>query len=311
MAMPATASRPTDDGTQERAQIAAFMRNVSFETTHPTPADLDALKTSTAPATPVYVSAIPSRPADEQITTAAALRAAGFEPVPHLAVRNFATTAELDRYLARLSEEAGVTRLLVIGGDRAEPAGFFHHAVEAIDSGLLQGHGIREIGVAGYPEGHARISEIEMARALAAKIEAAEQTGLTVHIVTQFAFSAEPIVAWIRRLRDTGFEQTIRVGLAGPASLSALVRFARICGVKSSAQGLARNAGLVKHMFGKTAPDALVRTLAAASTGGRLGDVAPHVYSFGGLAGTARWTSAVAAGRITLDRAEGFSLAPP
>lgn len=311
MAFPAAASRLSDDGAQECAQIAAFMRTASFETTHPSPADLEALKASAAPATAVYISAIPSRPAGEQIAVAVRLRALGFEPIPHLAARNFASTADLDAYLARLSGEAGVRRLLVIGGDRAEPAGFFHHAIDAIDSGLLQSHGIREIGLAGYPEGHARIAEIETARALAAKIEAAEQTGLAVHIVTQFAFSAGPIVEWIRRLRDTGFEQPIRIGLAGPASLSALLRFARICGVKSSAQGLARNTGLVKHMFGKTAPDALVRALAAACADGRLGNIAPHFYSFGGLAATARWTAAVAAGRIVLDRAEGFSVAPP
>ena len=38
------------------------------------------------------------------------LRAAGFEPVPHLAVRNFATAEALDDFLARASGEAGVRR---------------------------------------------------------------------------------------------------------------------------------------------------------------------------------------------------------
>jgi methylenetetrahydrofolate reductase (NADPH) len=311
MASPTTAPRHDDDDAHDRGEIAAFMRSASFETTHPSPADLDVLAASAAASTPVYLSAIPSRPADEQIAFAVRLRSLGFEPVPHLAARNFAAVGDLDRYLARMSEEAGVSRVLVIGGDRAEPAGFFHHAIEAIDSGLLQDRGIRGIGLAGYPEGHTRIPEIELARALAAKIEAAEQTGLAVHIVTQFAFSAAPIVDWIRRLRDTGFEQEVRIGVAGPTSLSALLRFARICGVKSAAQGLARNAGLVKHMFGKTAPDAVVRVLASATSDGRLGNVSPHVYSFGGLAAAVRWTAAVAAGRFTLDRAEGFSLAPP
>jgi methylenetetrahydrofolate reductase (NADPH) len=165
--------------------------------------------------------------------------------------------------------------------------------------------------LAGYPEGHARVASSEIARALAAKIEAAEQTGLSVHIVSQFAFSAAPIIDWVKRLRDTGFEQRIRIGLAGPTSLSALIRFASICGVKGSVQGLARNAGLVKQMFGKTAPDAPVRALAAAWADGELGDVAPHFYSFGGLGATARWVAAVAAGRIRLEGAEGFSVAPP
>jgi methylenetetrahydrofolate reductase (NADPH) len=263
------------------------------------------------PDTPIYVSAVPTRPAAEQIDFAIRLRAHGFEPVPHLAARNFATTGELDGWLAHICEAAQVTRVLVIGGDRDQPAGLFHHAIEAIDSGLLQIHGISEIGLAGYPDGHARISPIALDRALADKIEAAEQTGLKVHIVTQFAFSAEPIIAWIRRLRDSGVEHPVKIGMAGPASFTALMRFARICGVKSSVQGLARNAGLVKHMFGTAAPDALVRALADATADGRLGDVSAHFYSFGGLAATARWASAVAEGHIALDRGDGFSVTPP
>jgi len=56
-------------------------------------------------------------------------------------------------------------------------------------------------------------------------------------------------------------------------------------------------------------PDAVLRPLAEASA--QLGDVAPHIFSFGGLATAARWTAAVAAGRIALDRADGFMVEPP
>ncbi|MDQ2079695.1 methylenetetrahydrofolate reductase [Xanthobacteraceae bacterium Astr-EGSB] len=306
-----TAAIPVVRPGDEAAAIAAFASLASFETTHPSAADIEGLAARWPMGTAVYVSAVPSRPPVEQIDAAIRLRGLGFTPVPHLAARNFATSDELDRWLARMSEEAQVHTVLVIGGDREAPAGLFHHAVEAIDSGLLQTHGITAIGIAGYPDGHARISQVELQRALAGKIEAAEQTGLAVHIVTQFAFTAAPIVAWIRRLRDDGFEQPVRVGLAGPASLASLARFARICGVKSSLQGLARNAGLVKHVFGTAAPDELLRALAGEASAGHLGEVTPHFYSFGGLAATARWAAAVAGGRITLDRDEGFSVAPP
>jgi methylenetetrahydrofolate reductase (NADPH) len=307
--MPAIAA--TTRTNDEIAAIAAFVGAASFETTHPSAADLDALAARWPAGTPVYVSAVASRPTSEQIATATRLRGLGFTVVPHLAARNFATTVELDDWLARMTQDAGVRRVLVVGGDRETPAGLFHHAVEAIDSGLLQARGISDIDIAGYPDGHARIAVIELERALADKIEAAEQTGLAVHIVTQFAFAAAPIVDWIRRLRDNGVEIPVRIGLAGPASLAALARFARICGVRSSLQGLARNAGLVRHMFGTAAPDALLRTLAGEAARGRLGDVRPHFYSFGGLAGTARWVAAVAEGRIAFDRDDGFSVLPP
>jgi methylenetetrahydrofolate reductase (NADH) len=293
----------------ETARLAAFVRPASFEATRASDAELDALAAAAPRDARIYVSAVPSRPADEQIAIARRLRARGFEPVPHLAARNFASADALDRHLARLADTAGVKRLLIIGGDRDTPAGPFHHAREVIESGLPQSRGIREIGIAGYPDGHPRVAQSEMDRALAAKIEAATTTGLAVHIVTQFVFSPAPLLAWIARLRSQGIEQPVRIGLAGPASVATLLRFSAICGVAASARTLARNAGLAKHLFGANAPDAMIRALAAARPGP--GDVAPHFFGFGGLAATARWTAAVAAGRIALDHAGGFRVEPP
>jgi len=291
----------------ETARIAAFVHAASFEATRPSDAEIDAFAAAAVPGTPVYVSAVPTRPPEEQIATARRLHARGFEPVPHVAARNFASTMALDDFLARMAEQAGVRRLLVIGGDRDAPAGSFHHAIEVIESGLPQSRGIREIGIAGYPEGHPRVAATEIDRLLAAKIEAAAATGLGVHIVTQFAFAPEPILAYVARLRERGIEQAVRIGIAGPASVATLVRFAAICGVATSARALARNAGLAKHLFGATAPDAILRALA----GAQLGDAAPHFFTFGGLGASARWASAVAAGRFALDRTGGFRVEPP
>ena len=196
-----------------------------------------------------------------------------------------------------------------MSGDHAAPAGPFHTALEVIESGLLQARGIVEIAVAGYPDGQRRLGPGELDRALATKLEAAAATGLLVHIVTQFGFAAAPIRAWIGRLRDQGIDHKVRVGFAGPATLAGLLRYARICGVKASAQGLARQAGLAKPVFGLMAPDAVLRPLAEAA--GTLGDIAPHFYAFGGLAAAVRWARAAAEGRIRLDHAEGFTVEPP
>jgi hypothetical protein len=53
--------------------------------------------------------------------------------------------------------------------------------------------------------------------------------------------------------------------------------------------------------------------IAATAASGRLGQVAPHFYSFGGVAATGRWAAATAAaaGRIVLDRTDGFRVEPP
>jgi methylenetetrahydrofolate reductase (NADPH) len=295
------------DTTEVAADIATFMRAASLEATRPDVADIAALQAALPAGTPVYLSAVPARPPEEVVEQAARVRAAGLEPVPHLAVRNFASREALTRFLDRLTGEAGVRRLVAIAGDRAEPAGPFHGALEAIDSGLISRGGIAEIGISGYPDGHPRIAGHELDRLLAAKLEAAGQTGLKVDVVTQFCLDTAPVIAWVRRLRAQGIDNAVRVGLAGPTSLATLIRYAKRCGVRASMQGLARNAGLIKHLLGAAAPDGIVRALIEANRDGELGDIAPHLFSFGGIGATARWIAAATAGRIKLDR-EGFTV---
>jgi len=288
-------------------RIAAFLRNFSLEATRPSEADLAALKAALPAGAQVYLSAVPTRPQAELIAYANRVRAAGFVPVPHLAVRNLASVSAFDEWLARMRAEADVRRLLVIAGDRDRPQGPFASTIDVIESGLLQRHGIEEIGVAGYPEGHPRIAADALDRALAAKLESAEQTGLAVHIVTQFCFNAERIARWLRHLRDLGFEHMVRIGMAGPTNLATLLRYAHRCGVAASAQGLARQSGLLKHLVGTSAPDGIIRPLAEADG---LGRVAAHFFSFGGIGATARWAAAAAAGHIVLDRSGGFGVDP-
>lgn len=85
------------------------------------------------------------------------------------------------------------------------------------------------------------------------------------------------------------------------------MRYAKRCGVRASTQGLARNAGLIKHLLGATAPDAIIRALIETNRDGDLGEIAPHLFSFGGIGATARWVASAAAGRITLER-DGFAV---
>lgn len=290
--------------------IVDFARGFSLEATRPSAEDIAVLAAVARPGTRVYVSAVPTRPAQDAIEAAASLRAAGFEPVPHLAVRNFATARELDDFLARVGE-AGVRRMLVIAGDRDQPSGDFRSSIEVIDGGALQRHGIVEIGIAGYPDGHPRISEQDLERSLAEKIHVAETTGMAVHIVTQFCFDAPTILKWIGRLRDFGVEHPVRIGLPGPTNLATLLRYARRCGVRASAQGLARQAGLVRQLFAMSTPDLLVRAIAEARAHKHLGEIAPHFFSFGGLAQAARWAAAVAEHRIAIEPSAGFRVEPP
>ncbi len=287
-----------------RARIVAFMAQFSIEATRPSAADIAALGILKR-GTQVYLTAVPGKPMGETIGAAVRLRAAGFEPVPHVAVRNFASVEALDDFLARLNGEAAVERLLVIAGDRAE-YGPFRSALDAIDGGVLSRRGVRTIGVAGYPDGHPRIGTEELDRALRLKVAAAEATGLKVEIVTQFCFDVRTILDFVARLRALGFDHPVRIGAPGPTSLASLMRYAARCGVQTSAQALVRRSGLIRQMFAMAMPDNLVRVLAEVAPAG----VFPHFFSFGGVSATGRWARAVADGRIAIEGVDGFQVEP-
>ena len=125
------------------------------------------------------------------------------------------------------------------------------------------------------------------------------------------ASTRQAILKWIGRLRDFGVEYPVRIGFPGPTNLATLLRYARRCGVRASAQGLARQAGLVRQLFAMSTPDILVRTIAEARAHRHLGEIAPHFFSFGGLAQAARWGAAVAERRIALEPSDGFRVEPP
>jgi methylenetetrahydrofolate reductase (NADPH) len=304
-----TTSLPHADAAQAVHRIGDFLRGYSLEATRPKASDIEALKASTPAGTRIYLSAVAGKPVDEVVSHAKAVRAAGYDPAPHLAARKFASPVALSGLLAKLNGEANVRHVLVIAGDSDAAAGPFASSIEVIESGLLQRHGITGIGIAGHPDGHPRIPAETLQLSLSAKIEAAQQSGLTAEIVTQFCFDPQTIIRWVGRLRDHGIENPVRVGMAGPASVTTLMRYSARCGVKASAAGAARQAGLLKHLFGGSALDAIVRALAETGSNGRLGDIAAHFFSFGGVDTTARWAAAAGAGRIALDSQDGFAMA--
>jgi len=276
---------------------AVFAGHFSLEATRPNAAEIAALADVVPPATPIYFSAVPTITRQEVIAAAASLRKAGLEPIIHVAARRLASAADLQELLAGLRGDADVRRLLVIGGDVDTP-GAFADALAVIQKGRLRETGIEEIGIGAYPEGHPRIPAARLESALDEKIAAATAQGLRVHIVSQFSFSPERILAWLRQVRASGIGKPIKIGMAGPTSVPALLRYARRCGVAASLRGLV--SGVASGLVGHVGPDRIIETLSAA---GDLGEVAPHYFSFGGTLETARYACEAAAGRHGASRA--------
>jgi len=261
----------------------SFARSFSIEATRPNAAEIAALADILPPGTPVYFSAVPTIEPPELIGAAALLRKSGLEPVVHIAARRLRAAADLQDLLKSLRGEADIRRLLVIGGD-VEAAGPFPDALAVIQKGRLREAGIAEIGIGAYPEGHARIPAGRLEAALDEKIAAATAHGLGVYIVSQFSFSPERVLTWLKQLRACGITRPVKVGMAGPTSMPALLRYARRCGVNASLRGLM--SGAAAGLIGNIGPDRIVETLSLA---GDLGDAAPHYFSFGGAVETARY----------------------
>lgn len=274
-----------------------FARRFSLEATRPSAAEIAALAAIVPPATPIYFSAVPTITQQEIVTAAALLRKAGLEPVIHIAARRLASPAALQVLLSGLRSEANVRRLLVVGGDVDAP-GAFADALAVIQKGRLREAGIEEVGVGAYPEGHPRIPAGRLEASLDEKIAAAAAQGLRVHIVSQFSFSPERILAWLKQLRACGIGNPVKIGMAGPTSVPALLRYAKRCGVAASLRGLV--SGVASGLAGHVGPDRIIETLSAT---GDVGDVAPHYFSFGGTLESARYACEAAAGRHGASRA--------
>jgi len=284
---------------------AGFAQKFSIEATRPGAAEIAALAEIMPRATPVYFSAVPTITPQELVAAAASLRKAGLEPIIHIAARRIATAADLRELLAALRGEADVKRLLVIGGDVDTP-GPFADALAVIQKGGLREAGIEEIGIGAYPEGHPRIPSARLETALDEKIAACAAQDLRVHIVSQFSFDPQRILAWLRQLRACGITRPVKVGMAGPTSVPALFRYAKRCGVAASLRGLVSGAAasligqIAGQVVGNVGPDRILEALIAADD---LGEAAPHYFSFGGAVETARYACEAAHGKLGAGRA--------
>jgi methylenetetrahydrofolate reductase (NADPH) len=190
-----------------------------------------------------------------------------------------------------------VTPVLVVAGDVSTPEGELTSGPEIIESGLLEKHGINDVGVAGHPEGHREVPDDRLRDALRRKSDYARRTGAKVRVVTQFTFSAEPVIAWEAANRSELGQMPVVVGLPGLASAKTLLKFAMDCGVGASLQAFSKRAGSLTKLLTISAPDDIVVGLArhkAKSPESPISGV--HFFPFGGLKRTAEWANKVAAG---------------
>ncbi len=274
--------------------IGSFLRQASIEITGKQIDKIPLLQQNLKSGTKVFVALIEAGHLESQIDACAALRAAGFEPVPHVPARFVTDESDLDRRIASLVSRAGVDTALVLGGGAPDPVGKFHCAMQLLETGAFQKHGIKRIGIAGHPEGNPDITKVHgeamLLRTLIEKNAWIRESGLQGFIATQFLFNAEPVVHWAVELKNNGINLPIHVGVPGPASIKTLIRYAALCGVGNSARFIRKQALNITKLLTVSEPTEFVEQLAKDHYGHPEHNIAgAHLYPFGGFEKLFEW----------------------
>jgi methylenetetrahydrofolate reductase (NADPH) len=237
----------------------------------------------------VTITFLPGDNFRANVETAAGLRRAGFNPVPHLAAREIPSREVLNDFVARLRGEADVRRVLLIAGDVAAAKGPFRSSRDVAAAGLLQAHGITQVSVAGHPEGHPFLDEAATFRGFEAWRDWSREANIRVDIVTQFCFEAAPILELLGQLEARHIKLPVIIGLAGPATPATLTKFALRCGIGNSMRALRGQIGRYGRLLVDNGPDDVMRALETAPREVTAPVSGFHVFPFGGLRKARNW----------------------
>ena len=276
--------------------LEALLQGYSIEVMPRTAEKVENFRDLLPAGTRVYIAHIEGTPIADMVATAKRLTDEGFAPMPHVPARIIADRATLTDWLTRYAGEAGVTQALVIAGGVSTPHGDYDSAMQLLETGEFDRAGFTRLHVAGHPEGSRDIdpdgSRTNVDAALRWKQKFSDSTDAAMALTTQFAFEAKPIIHWADDLRDAGITLPIHIGIAGPAKLQTLIKFAIACGVGPSLKVLQKRAMDVTKLLMPYEPTEVLTALAAhkaAYPDCTIEHV--HFFPLGGITANAKWAT--------------------
>lgn len=226
----------------------------------------------------VYITMIPGVDCRNTIEAANVIQAEGKQAIPHIAARSFSGPEVLGKCLSGL-QDAGIKRVLLIGGGVPEPAGKYASVMDLLKTGLFAEYGINSFDFAGHPEGNPDDPKSEYH--MLEKLQWTKEREFSSRIVTQWSLDAKKTNNWISDLREKGVSNPIHIGVPGPSTVKSLIRFAKVCGVKASTQVLRKQGLNISKLMFVNKPDKIISELS--------GYDQLHLYPFGGIAKSAAW----------------------
>ncbi len=286
--------RTKPDATLNTGQIEDFLKGYSIEVMPRTAEKVEDFRDLLPAGTRVYIAHIEGTPIEDMVATAKRIHDEGFPVMPHFPARIIKDQAMLADWIARYQGEADVDQALVLAGGVAKPHGEYESSMQLLESGEFGKAGFKRLHVAGHPEGNKDIDpnggRANVDAALRWKQAFSETSDAEMALATQFAFDAEPIIKWADDLAAAGITIPIHIGIAGPAKLQTLIKFAIACGVGPSLKVLQKRAMDVTKLLLPYEPTEVLSKLAAHKAANPDFNITKvHFFPLGGIKTNATW----------------------
>lgn len=263
--------------------LTGFVRNIGYEVM-PFKGTAEKVLADVPTSVPLTVTATGGKGIDVTLDLVKRLAREGYSVAPHVPARLIRDDAEVTDLLGQLKDE-DIRRIFVVGGDAGTPAGKFPDAYSLLKSMDEIGHHFEEIGIGGYPEGHAAISDAALDTAMRLKAPYATR------ILTQICFNAETTTTWAAGLKRQGIDLPIFAGMPGPVSRQKLMRISAGLGLGQSASFLKKQQNMFWRFFmpGGYRPDRLIKGLTVSAPKANTNIQGFHIFTFNDLAETEIW----------------------
>ena len=275
-------------------EVEAFLQGYSIEVMPRTAEKIPSFRDLLPLGTRVYIAHIEGTPIEDMVATAKRIAAEGYAVMPHFPARIIKDKDVLGDWIARYQGEANVTQALILAGGVTKPHGDFDSSMELLESGLFDKAGFTRLHVAGHPEGNKDIdpdgTNLNVDAALQWKQKFSERSEAEMALATQFAFEAGPIIEWANAIKAAGVDIPIHIGIAGPAKLQTLIKFAIACGVGASLKVLQKRAMDVTKLLLPYEPTDVITQLAAHKAKNPDFNISHvHFFPLGGIKTNANW----------------------
>ncbi|MCP9482239.1 methylenetetrahydrofolate reductase [Shimia sp. CNT1-13L.2] len=286
--------KKTEDVKTVTPEVEAFLKGYSIEVMPRTAAKVEDFRALLPEGTRVYIAHIEGTPIEDMVATAKRLNEEGYPVMPHFPARIIKDQATLENWINMYQGEADVKQALLLAGGVEKPHGDYHCSMQLLETGLFDKAGFTNLHVAGHPEPNLDIdpdgSRTNTFAALDWKQAFNERTDADMALATQFCFEAQPVIDWCNMLTERGVNIPVHIGIAGPAKLQTMIKFAIACGVGPSLKVLQKRAKDVSKLLLPHEPTEVIADLAAHKAANPDFNIEKvHFFPLGGIKTNATW----------------------